>query len=36
VLKHFRHINEQGFLSDEHLGLVRERPSVESALEDLL
>jgi uncharacterized protein (TIGR00730 family) len=36
LLKHFRHINEQGFLSDEHLGLVRERPSVESALEDLL
>ncbi len=34
LLRHFRHINQQGFLSNEHLGLVKEFPTYEEAILD--
>lgn len=34
LVQHFKYINQQGFLSDEHLKLVREFPDFTSALED--
>lgn len=34
LLRHFRHINQQGFLSNEHLALVKEFSSHEEALAD--
>lgn len=36
LMSHLRYINKEGFLSDEHLALVREFPTYESALEDFL
>lgn len=34
LMQHFKHINQQGFLSDAHLNLVREFPDYNSALDD--
>jgi len=34
LLRHFRHINQQGFLSNEHLALVKEFSTYEKALAD--
>ena len=36
LLRHFRHANEEGFLSDEHMNLFKEFDSYESALEYFL
>lgn len=35
LLTHFRHINKEGFLSDEHLQLVREVKSIDEFLADV-
>lgn len=34
LMRHFRHINQQGFLSNDHLRLVREFSTYEQALDD--
>lgn len=34
LMNHFKYINQQGFLSDAHLELVREFPDFQSALND--